>query len=112
MVGPADTQERWLLDALVTWRYAPAGTPWAIADIPRTARRGGGGRVGPIGPRWWPDRAGRPGMGLYLADQGFLGAAWHDHWVADASARMQTVPATVPSRCGGRSTTVARSSRR
>lgn len=96
VVGPADTQERWLLDALLTWRYAPFGTPWTVADIPRAARRGGGGRVGPTGPRWWPDSAGRPGMGLYLADQGFLGAAWHAHWAADANAWVQTVPATAP----------------
>jgi hypothetical protein len=96
VVGPADTQERWLLDALLTWRQSPVGEPWTVADIPRAARRGGGGRRGPTGPRWWPDSAGMPGMGLYLADQGFHGAAWHAHWIADANAWVQTVPAPAP----------------
>jgi hypothetical protein len=84
VVGPADTQERWLLDALLTWRQSPAAEPWALADLPK--QRGGGTRVGPTGPRWWPDSVGTPGLGLYLADRGFSGAAWQTHWAADTNA--------------------------
>lgn len=85
VIGPADTQERWLLDVLVVWRRTPTGVPWTVADIPRRYRRGQG-RRGPTGPRWWPDSVGTPGMGLYLADQGFRGDAWTEHWRADAGA--------------------------
>lgn len=95
VVGPADTQERWLLDALLTWRVTPDGELWTVADIPRRFRRGHG-RTGPRGPRWWPDSVGGPGMGLYLADQGFSGTAWREHWIADANAWVQTVTADAP----------------
>jgi len=86
VVGPADTQERWLLDALLAWRGSPAADPWTVADLARRTRRPVSRWVGPTGPRWWPDSVGRPGMGLYLADQGFDGAVWRDHWVADTQA--------------------------
>jgi hypothetical protein len=66
VIGPADTQERWLLDVLVVWQRTPARVPWTVADIPRRYRRGQG-RRGPTGPRWYPDSLGKPGMGLYLA---------------------------------------------
>jgi hypothetical protein len=96
VVGPANTQERWLLDALLTWRQSPLGEPWTVADLTRRSRRGGGGRTGPTGPRWWPDSVGGPGLGLYLADQGFSGRAWRDHWNEEANARVQTVTAADP----------------
>lgn len=89
VLGPADTQDRWLGDALLTWRMTPDGIPWTVADIPRRSRRGHG-RVGPTGPRWWPDSVGAPGLGLYLADRGFGGDAWRDHWAADTAAWVLT----------------------
>jgi hypothetical protein len=88
VVGPANTQERWLLDALLTWRRSPEAEPWTVADLNRRSRRGGGGRLGPTGPRWWPDSVGGPGLGLYLADRGFGGAAWREHWAEDANAHV------------------------
>lgn len=97
VLGPANTQDRWLLDALLTWRVTPYGVPWTVADIPRQHRRGGGGRTGPTGPRWWPDSAGHPGTGVYLADRGFGGAAWLPHWEQDAAALVLTgEPADLP----------------
>jgi hypothetical protein len=102
VLGPADTQDRWLLDALVTWRVTPDGLPWTVADIPRRFRRGQG-RVGPTGPRWWPDSVGAPGLGLYLADQGFGGVAWQDHWRHDTAAWVMTgaeAGVTAPARQG------------
>lgn len=89
VLGPAATQERWLCDALLTWRVTPDGVPWTVADIPRRFRRGQG-RTGPTGPRWWPDRAGHPGLGLYLADRGFGGEAWGEHWAHDTAAWVLT----------------------
>lgn len=90
VLGPANTQDRWLLDALLTWRVTPHGLPWTVDDIPRRHRRGGGGRTGPTGPRWWPDSVGRAGAGVYLADQGFGGAAWLPHWAHDTAAVVLT----------------------
>lgn len=90
VLGPATTQDRWLLDSLLTWRVTPAGIPWTVADIPATHRRGGGGRTGPTGPRWWPDSVGRPGTGVYLADRGFTGDAWVEHWARDTAAHVLT----------------------
>jgi hypothetical protein len=86
VLGPANTQERWLLDALLAWRLSPVAEPWTVADLNRRSRRGGGGRVGPTGPRWWPDSVGQAGMGLYLADRGFGGPAWTTHWAEDDRA--------------------------
>lgn len=86
VLGPADTQDRWLLDALLTWRLAPDGMPWTVDDIPPAHRRGGGGYVGPTGPRWFPDSVGQAGTGIYLADRGFAGAAWLPHWEHDTGA--------------------------
>ena len=91
VVGPANTQDRWLLDALLTWRRSPEGEPWTVADLNRRSRRGGGGRTGPTGPRWWPDSVGAPGLGLYLADQGFSGNAWRAHWIEETHAWVQTM---------------------
>lgn len=90
VLGPANTQDRWLLDHLLTWRVTPHGVPWTVDDIPRRHRRGGGGRTGPTGPCWWPDSVGRPGTGIYLADRGFGGAAWLPHWEQDTAALVLT----------------------
>ncbi len=90
VLGPANTQDRWLLDSLLTWRVTPHGIPWTVNDIPRRHRRGGGGRTGPTGPRWGPESAGHPGTGVYLADRGFDGAAWLPHWEQDAAAQVLT----------------------
>lgn len=94
VLGPAATQDRWRLDAGLTWRADPAGVPWTVDAIPRQYRRGGGGYVGPTGPRWWPDRVGQPGTGVYLADQGFAGQAWLPHWRQDTGA--EVLPGTGP----------------
>lgn len=88
VLGPANTQDRWLLDALLTWRIDPAGTPWTVDDLPRASRRGGGGYVGPTGPRWWPDSVGHAGRGVYVADRGFTGTAWGAHWHSDTGAEV------------------------
>jgi hypothetical protein len=52
VLGPANTQERWLAEALLRWRQAPTAPPPCAADLapvvgPSHKR---GGRVGPTGP--------------------------------------------------------------
>ena len=94
VLGPANTQDRWLLDALLTWRVRPDGVPWTVDDVPPEHRRGGGGYVGPTGPRWWPDSAGHHGTGIYLADRGFTGKAWLPHWRQDTGA--EVLPGDAP----------------
>lgn len=57
VIGPANTEERWLLEALLCWRQAPTGQPWTPADLP-PSHRAGGTYVGPTGPIWPVDGAG------------------------------------------------------
>jgi hypothetical protein len=99
VVGPASTEERWLLEALLCWRADPARVPWTPADLPPSHRRGGG-YVGPTGPLWPVDGAGVPRRGTpegdaYLMDAGATGRVWHDHWLADYRAEIVTVAETM-----------------
>ena len=92
VLGPANTQERWLAEALVRWRQTPTAPSPSAADLrpvlgPRHKR---GGRVGPSGPL-----APRQGVGTargapYLADLGLAGQAWQRHWGQDDGARVLT----------------------
>src|SRR5437764_1624926 len=92
VLGPANTQERWLAEALVRWRQTPTAPSPSAADLrpvlgPRNKR---GGRVGPSGPL-----APRQGVGTargapYLADLGLAGQAWQRHWGQDDGARVLT----------------------
>jgi hypothetical protein len=100
VVAPASTQDRWLLEHLLTWRVTPDGIPWSVEDIPKTARRPQG-RVGPTGPLWWSGSAGVARSSRYLADRGFDGVVWHEHWQQDMAADVLTttrLPAGDPRR--------------
>ena len=85
LVGPASTEGRWLLDALLCWRANPVGQPWTVADLP-TSRKRPQGYVGPTGPRWWSDSVGDLSPAPYIADDGFCGTAWVAHWRTDDAA--------------------------
>jgi hypothetical protein len=87
VAGPASTQERWLFDALVSWRRNPAGPVHRPEDLPPSHAKGGG-YVGPTGPRWWPDSAGAYTAAPYLVDNGFRGTAWQELWHRDGAARV------------------------
>lgn len=89
VAGPASTEGRWLLDALLTWRADPAAVPWTAADVP-TPRKRPGGYVGPTGPRWWSGTAGGYSAAPYIADAGFTGTTWLRHWHADLGATVLT----------------------
>lgn len=87
VLGPANTQDRWQLDAMLTWRVTPDGIPWTVDDLPPAH---GGQRVGPTGPRWWPASVGRMARCPYVADTGFAGADWQPHWRRDTDAVVLT----------------------
>jgi hypothetical protein len=89
VAGPASTEGRWLLDALLTWRADPAARPWEVADIPNPQQRSRG-YVGPTGPRWWSGTVGAYSATPYITDDGFTGNTWVGHWHAELGATVFT----------------------
>lgn len=92
VLGPANTQERWLAEALLRWRQAPTAPPPSAADLtpvlgPSHKR---GGRVGPTGPLAPRQGVGTASGAPYVADLGFAGQAWQRHWAQDYGARVLT----------------------
>ncbi len=93
VAGPANTDERLLLEALLRWRWDPRAPlptgPELEALLGPTHGRGGHrqGPTGPVGPRLG---AGRPGRVPALAGLGYRGEAWHGHWDADLAAVVLT----------------------
>ena len=91
VIGPANTAERWLADALWRWRAAPtAPVPTAaeLAPVPGPTHGAGQQRTGPTGPLAPRLGAGAWTAAPYLADLGFAGAAWEQHWAQDYGARV------------------------
>lgn len=90
--GPANTEERWLAEALFCWRRDPLATPLTPADLPPPHPRKGDPHyyVGPTGPIWPAAGAGRANCVPYVADDGFKGQVWIAHWAQDYGARVLT----------------------
>ena len=84
ILGPAGTNERWLLEALLRYRADPAAPPPTEAEaqtfLGPSHKRGGRpvGPTGPLGPRGGVGTAAPADLG----DLGFSGAAWQQHWLA------------------------------
>jgi hypothetical protein len=99
VAGPADTEERWLAEALFRWRQAPAAPPPSAPELaaalgPAHRRRGQRrGPSGPLGPRLG---VGQPSGGVYVGDLGFRGEAWGRHWRAAYGAGVLTRAAYAP----------------
>lgn len=89
VLGNPRTDDRWLADALLTWRADPTATPLTPADLP-PSHRAGGGRAGPVGPIWPRGAVGAPATGEYVSDGGFTGPVWQGHWRADCRAVVLT----------------------
>ena len=91
-LGPGGTEERWVADALLRWRALPmAGAPTLeeVRPFVRTdhARRPAVGPTGPMGPS---TGAGTPHARPILADLGFTGVKWIEHWREDYGAEVLT----------------------
>ncbi len=84
VVGPADTEERWLAEAWACWRADPNARPWDGQHhrLQPSHKRGGRHR-GPTGPRWPRAGAGHATTAPILADLGFRGTHWQAHWLDD-----------------------------
>lgn len=92
VLGPANTEGRWLAEALLRWRQdptRPAPTAAELAPVLGPTRLPGGrtGPTGPVGPRLGvgPDDA-----ALYLGDGGFQGRHWQAHWQREYAAAVLT----------------------
>ena len=102
VLGPANTDERLLLEALLRWRHDPRAPLPTGPELERllgpTHGRGGHrqGPTGPVGPRLG---AGRPWWVPLLADLGYRGEPWHAHW-ADDLATVVLTKRTVGERVG------------
>lgn len=90
LVGPANTESRWLLDAFLGWRPDPPQPLWTPQTLPIPRYRRRTGYVGPSGPRWTPTSVGRHAREPYLVDNGFTGATWQPHWQHDYGATVIT----------------------
>jgi hypothetical protein len=91
--APADTGERWLLEAVLRWRtdpLAPAPTPAELVPVLGPTHLKGGRRTGPTGLVWGRTAAGRPARGPYVADLGFRGREWQHHWATTYGATVLT----------------------
>jgi hypothetical protein len=93
VVGPANTEERWLGEALLRWRAFPGAAPPKASDLEAVLGSRGpkrGPRRGPSGPLGVATGAGMATAALYLADLGYAGEVWAAHWQADYGARVLT----------------------
>lgn len=91
--APADTGERWLLEALLRWRtdpLAPQPTAAELEPVLGPTHLKGGTRLGPTGLVWGRSAAGCPARGAYVADLGFRGQAWQRHWARAYRATVLT----------------------
>lgn len=91
--GPANTEERWLAEAILRWRDCPDAPPPCLADLEAFLpkwRPSRGKRRGPTGPLAPATGAGTATAPLYLADLGFKGQAWQHHWRLDYGANILT----------------------
>lgn len=86
LAGPANTEDRWMAEALFRWRANPDGgqpTAEELAVVLGPAHRSRGARIGPTGPLWPVEGAGEQLGDAYLADKGFAGERWTSHWAQD-----------------------------
>lgn len=93
--GPANTEERWLAEALFKWRHEPSAeqpSPDQLLPVLGPAHRNRGRRLGPPGPLWPREGAGDKNHGIYLSDRGLRGKEWQRHWRDDFGAKIVIRP--------------------
>jgi hypothetical protein len=89
VIAPASTQEQWCAEALFRWRCqpnAPAPSAHELEGVLGPSHHGA--RRGPNGPLRGRLSAGRVADGPCLADLGFRGARWREHWRAAWGVRV------------------------
>jgi hypothetical protein len=92
ILGPANTEERWLAEAVLRWRADPTAPAPTATEAPWLSRphHGPPTRVGPTGPLGPRQAAGRATTQCYLSDLGLAGQEWQPHWVAAYGAHVLT----------------------
>ena len=83
VAGPANTEERWLAEALLRWRRYPTMAPPSsddLAPVLGPTHRAGGRRQGPTGPLGPRSGVGAPSSVPAIADLNYAGEAWNRHW--------------------------------
>lgn len=91
--GPANTDERWLAEALLRWRADPAAPAPRLEDLAEElgpTHQPGGERLGPTGPISCYLGVGESRCGVYLGDLGYKGRIWARHWRECYQARVLT----------------------
>ncbi len=91
VAGPANTEERWLAEALFRWRWDPtasAPTATQLSIVLGPTHRKGGQRQGPTGPLGPRAGVGTPGQAPAIADLGYTG--WGQHWRRNYQAEVLT----------------------
>lgn len=93
VAGPANTEERWLAEALFRWRVSldlPAPSAEQMVEVLGPTHRAGGQRKGPSGPLGPRLAVGRQGHVPIIADLNYKGASWGQHWHQNYGARVLT----------------------
>jgi hypothetical protein len=91
--GPADTDERWLTEALLHWREDPTASPPTAPDLAPVlgpSKKVKGERRGPTGPLGPSLGAGPRELGSFVGDLGFSGQRWIAHWAEAYGVHMVT----------------------
>jgi hypothetical protein len=91
--GPANTEERWLGEALLRWRAFPQALPPRVDDLADVLPRDHpkrGPRRGPAAPITPATGVGQATAACYLADLGYQGEVWQRHWQLDYGAVVLT----------------------
>ena len=106
LAGPANTADLWTAEGLLRWRTNRAAgqpSPEELAAVLGPSHRTKGTRTGPTGPLWPVEGTGEQSTDIYLADRGFAGKAWGQHWEHDYGSvvltpNSDTCPADLNSR--------------
>jgi hypothetical protein len=93
VAGPANTEERWLAEALFRWRqdpHMPIPSSAELVSVLGPTHRAGGQRQGPTGPLGPRPGVGEPSQLAAIADLNYAGAAWSRHWRDDYGVTVLT----------------------